>query len=400
MPREDSPCIVGDYWLDKRRDGKSPVWQIAYYHAASRQVRYSSTHKRDLDDAKAVIHSFVERERAKKPQAAEDARVIPLLVTYWTEKGKDNINASQTATSIRLFIGFLMQDEIGPNAVVTDMTPVMFDRFRRWRMAPHSCVVPWQDCEVPYSSAGVVGATIDRNLNDIRAGINHAEANMRIPYAPKVPTLDSRFKSEPRNRLLSFEELGQIAWYSYHSPDLFRFFALLLGTGQRPNAANKFKPSQFDPRFNLIDMQPEASPQTKKRNAIIPAIRPLRPILKAWESQPVKSRKTAWRIMRKALGLSGDVVPYAVRHTVATLLYNDPTVPERQVSELLGHAGNLHRTTKRYAKYSPGHLKEAEQALSRIWLRVSREARKVAAVQMLSKAPWHGKITIAEKTPK
>lgn len=35
MPREDSPYIVGDFWLDKRRDGKSPdTWQIARYAPA------------------------------------------------------------------------------------------------------------------------------------------------------------------------------------------------------------------------------------------------------------------------------------------------------------------------------------------------------------------------------
>ena len=95
-----------------------------------------------------------------------------------------------------------------------------------------------------------------------------------------------------------------------------------------------------------------------------------------------------------------DIIPYTIRHTVATLLYNDDNVPDRQVSELLGHDGNLKRTTKRYAKYNPALLKEAERALSSIWLRVSREARRVGAVQLLSKDKFHGKLEIVLRTPK
>ena len=50
MGRETSPFIVGDWWLDKRRDGKSPdVWQIASYDATSRSICYRSTRRRELD---------------------------------------------------------------------------------------------------------------------------------------------------------------------------------------------------------------------------------------------------------------------------------------------------------------------------------------------------------------
>jgi hypothetical protein len=56
MPRDTSPYIVSDYWLDTRRDGKAPgIWQIAstrgrtvVYRAlaseTSNRPRRSSTH--------------------------------------------------------------------------------------------------------------------------------------------------------------------------------------------------------------------------------------------------------------------------------------------------------------------------------------------------------------------
>lgn len=311
-----------------------------------------------------------------------------MLALYWREKGHKNANHDQTDRSIRTFIGFLMQDEASVNAVVTDLTPALFERFREWRMGPHKFSVDWRGQETNYSSPGVGGDTVDRNVNDIRAAVNHAEANMRIPYAPKIKSVEKRYRSPPRERLLSEDELAQIAWYArQHSSGLFRFVALQMVTSVRPMAAAQFDPrSQYDDRFGLIDLQPDEAPQTKKRNAIIPAIRPMRVILRRWAKEkrsPVRSHRTAWRTMRAALGLSDDVQPKTIRYTIATWCYQ-AGVPERQISEMLGHEGNLRDVTKRYAKYDPAMLRELTAALSTIWLRISRKANAFGAVHLLS----------------
>ncbi len=72
----------------------------------------------------------------------------------------------------------------------------------------------------------------------------------------------------------------------------------------------------------------------------------MRPVLLAWQrdgANRVGSRKTAWRIMRRTLGISVDVFPKAIRHMVATMLYSDGTVPQREVMEVLGHRAKLAR---------------------------------------------------------
>ena len=392
---------VGEYWLAKRRDGRSPdIWQITRYDPKTRSHVYRSTHKRSLDEAKSVIDAFFEQERAKSKQRPDEAKVIPLMMTYWQERGRKNINHDQTARSIRTFIGFLMQDEVTADAVVTDLTPVLFERFREWRMAPHGFTVPWGGKDLPYHSEGVSGDTVDRNINDIRAAINHAEANMRIPFAPKIRMVESRYRNPLRERVMTEDEMARIAWYAYHFPAMFRFVALQMVTSVRPDAAKKFNPrTQYNDRFGLIDLQPEASPRTKKRNAIIPAIRPMRVVLRAWAKdgyKPVASNKTAWRNMRKVLGLSDDVFPKTIRHTIATWLYNDPKVPERQVSEMLGHEGDLRRTSKLYAKYDPNRLSETVEALTTIWMRISRLARRYAADHLLTTGPKGKRIVVAK----
>lgn len=387
MSRETSPYIVGDYWLDKRRDGRAQqVWQIA--RAIKRSVIYRSTHCRCLDDAKAALDAHAANERALSRQDARDAEVIPMLMAYWTEHGRKLINCDQTGRSLRTFIGFLVQDHAGVHAVITDMGPALLERFREWRMGQHGFDLPWGGKTISYASAGVSGATVQRNINDIRAAVHHAEANLRIPMAPKIKDIAQRYQSAPRDRVLTINEMARIGWYASHNPDLFRFVVLQFATAVRPQAALKFDPvAQYDHQTGLIDLQPGASPQTKKRNAVVPAIRPLRPVLCAWAREGAKavgSRKTAWRVMRRTLGLSPDVHPKTIRHTIATILYSDETVPEREVSELLGHEGKLAHTTRGYAKYNPTRLRGAVRSLTALWLVVSKQARAFGADHMLT----------------
>lgn len=297
-----------------------------------------------------------------------------------------------------------MQDEATTNAVVADLTPALFERFRRWRMGPHEYNVPWGGKDYAHKSKGVRGESVQRNIDDVRAAILYAEKNRRLPMAPKIENLESRWRSQSRDNLLTFEQLGRIYWYAKHFPELFRYIALMLGTAGRPEAMAKFDPTrQFDPRTGLIDTQHPDAPITNKRNQFIPAIRPLRTVLAAWAkdgAKPAVSRKKAWRTMRAALGLPADMVAKDIRHTIATELYADPDVPERQIAELLGHAGNLNRTTRRYAKYRPERMAEVTRALTTIWRRVSAEARAYSADHLLTKGGRADKISVAKRDEK
>lgn len=394
MPREGSPLEYKGFWLDKRRDGKSPdIWQIA---SGTRQVSYRSTRQRGLDEAKAALIAYADEQASKRPQSGDEALVIPTLLTYWNEHGKKAVAPQQIASSLRAFIGFLFDDEAGVNAVVNDLTPAVFVRFREWRMKPHSYDVPWGGKDYRHSSPGVKGETVSRNLDDVRAALNHAETNRRF-LAPKVPAVPKRHRSKPRDRVLTWQEMGMIAWYARHFDDFGRYVALLFGTAARPIALAKFSIDQFDGRN--IDLHPIGAPETSKVNPTIPAIRPLRLVLDKWQgTAPVESRKRSWRTMRRTLGLSDDVVSKTIRHTIATELYTNSAVPDRQLSALLGHAGPLNRTTQKYVHMRPDHMKAAARALEAIWLRVQREANAYGAVHVLSIPRSDGGIIIDKMT--
>lgn len=361
----DKAYTVGEYWLTKRRDGKAPdIWQIARKHAGS--VVYRSTHARDIDSAKDAIHVFVEKERAKGPQD-ESAKVIPQLILYWDEHGKHVVSPAQIASSLRAWVAFLTQHE--PNAAISDINPALIGRFKKWRMGPHEYNVPWGKKDYAHTSKGVSGETVQRNLEDFRAALNYAESNRRIPFMPRIPMMESRHRSKPRDVVIPLPTLGAMLAYSERDRDFNRWLAIMIGTACRPDAALHLDPALQWHGDNL-DLQHPDRPLTKKRNPVIPCIEPLKPYLDG--AGDAKSRKTAWRTMRRVLDLPASYVPKTIRHTIATELRQRGT-PLDQIEMLLGHRVGS-RTTNVYAKYDPDLLAKTKVALTTIFEEVQAHA--------------------------
>lgn len=369
---------VGPFWLDKRADGRSPYWQICWYDERARTTRGLSTGCESLEEAKDAIHAHAEEERSKGYQQTEEALILSQLRLYWLEHGSRRINSSIIRSSLRIFTGFLMQDKIGPAAKVADLTPAVMQRFIRWRSGPHSYDVEWTGERHAAESPGVGGETIQRNLADLKAALNHAVRNQRIAYAPAISNVALEMRSPPRDVTLSTTQLGAIVAYTAYDLPMLRWVLGMLATGCRPDAVLRWNVAeQWKHRSATFDTHPHGAPRTRKRNASVPVIDEFRPWLEAWADyphQPVRSRKTAWRKIRAALGLQANIVPKVIRHTVATEL-RARGVPQSDVEGLLGHQMS-NRVTAVYAKYDPNRLAAAKQALSALWQEVCAEANK------------------------
>ena len=403
MSRETSPYIVGDFWLDKRSDGKSPdVWQIARYDARTRSVCYKSTRCRSLDDAKPLISAYHAAAISKRPQTADDALVVPLLMLYWDEHGKRVHKPLQVASSLRQFIAFLDQDEAGLAVTVAQINPRLFMRFQSWRMAPHNYEIEWQNKIYRHASDGVNGESVQRNLNDIRAALSHHAGEGRIPYAPKVPAVVADLRSPARDRVLTDEELGAIIGFSRTDPAMLRFVLLMLATAVRPEAAMKFNPAkQWRQKEGLIDLHPIGAPRTKKHNPVVPVIAEFEPILSEWakeKSAPVRSKKTSWRTLRRALNLGDDVFPKTIRHTVATRLRSKGALPS-EISSLLGHAV-MKGSSAVYAKYDPNFMGTVKAALAIIWAEAMASAEQWSAGHLRAKEGNRQTIVIDKRNNK
>lgn len=406
MSRDDSPCIVGDYWLDKRRDGKSPdIWQVASYAPKSRSVVYRSTKQRtvELEAAKAFLRSYEAEQRSTaKDQDAAEAELLPHLFHYLREHGPDVKRLDTIKSSFRAWIGFLMQDELGTGCMIADITPQVATRFRRWRMGPHSWEVPWDDKIYRHKSNGVSGQAVQRNIEDLRSALLHGEGERRFA-APKVPSVRNGLRKKKRPaRLLEPATLGAILGYFKEDVGIYRELALMLATSCRPGAAQAFNP---DTQWlgDILDLQDPEIEETDKRNAAVPVIDPLKPILEDWKKDPhapVASRRRRWRTMRRVLG--EDVIRYDIRHTVATMLDN-AGVPGVQISGITGHlpaTRNIARTTgQHYLHYNPHNCPQAKRALTKFFRSVMAEADRWAADHLRTKPEYKKPITVVARTP-
>lgn len=382
----DKEYTVGDYWLCKRRDGKSPdIWQIATYSPKSRSVVYRSSKCRtvELEQAKALLHARVEEERSAGLQTVEEARVVPQLMLYIRERQDRIVNVAQSKSSMRVFIGFLMQDEATQNVTFSGLNGKLWQRFIAWRSGPHQYEVEWGSPPklFRHDSPGVSGEAIKRNLDDVRAALKWAVKQERVPMAPIVPSVEDDMRSPARNVHLTIPQLGAIVGYAKDDIAASRWIALMLGTLVRPDAALAFDPALQD-HGALLDMHPPEWRRTDKVNPWVPCIAPLRPILDTWAEEPhvaAKSRKTWWRNMRRCLGLPANVIPKTIRHTVATELMRRGA-PPKEVSQWLGHLPEgLRRTSAIYAKYDPTFLAKSAEVLTTIWEAVQTESERWTA---------------------
>ncbi len=394
MPKHDSPYVVGDHWLDKRRDGRSPdIWQIAH-QAQGKSVRYRSTRCSDLEDAKRAIEAHVLGERISSPDNDESPLVFSLLKSYWREHGCKVVSPDQIKASMRAFLGFLeSQDDLGAGITADRLNADLFHRFMDWRRGPHEWKVTFLGHTSNMKSQGVKGETIQRNLDDLSAAFNHnvKRERMKPLWVPRVPAAD---RSPPRDRVLSPRELGMIVWYSRHKTELYQWVSLMLGTAVRPEAAMAFDPTK-QLRLKAVDLHPADWRKTTKRNPVVPLIEPLRPILENWVPQSATSHKTAWRTMRRVLGLDSEVYAKTIRHTVATMLLDYVGDSPHLIESLLGHRV-LHRTTSVYAKWSVAHMEPLVEPLTNIWDLAQNEADRFGSVHSLSTTP-KGRLTLVKK---
>jgi integrase len=198
--------------------------------------------------------------------------------------------------------------------------------------------------------------------------------------------------------------LGALFGYAQEDEGALRELALMLATACRPGVALAFDPeSQWHDK--TLDLQPEDRDETDKRNAVVPVIAPLCPILEDWKANPhprVKSRKRWWGTAKNALNMPG-VEAYDIRHTVTTFMDNEG-VPGAQFSGIAGHmpaSRNVARTTaEHYLHYDPENAPQAERALSKLFRLVQTEAKKWTADHLRTIGPKGNVIVVARKEQK
>lgn len=194
-----------------------------------------------------------------------------------------------------------------------------------------------------------------------------------------MPHIQLPPKGPGRDRVLSMDEaaamFGGMVDYDEYAPQIFIYMIISFNTLARPDAILDLTPSQVDYDNDLIKLNPEGRIQTKKRRPVIPMSKTLRLWLKIFEKhymnggqyfvnfhgKKIKSVKHGFANNKvRALLTDPKIVPYTIRHTMATEL-RKRSVPKLDVEGFLGHSGES--TSDIYSHYDPSYLKQAVNAI-------------------------------------
>lgn len=332
---------IGDYWLSK--DPKSPNWCRTWFDAASRQTRRATLGTSDPDAAlEALAEWFVLHRRLER----ESSKAVPLAIIldrYLAEHAAGSRSEVQARISVRYW------KEAYGDALVSELSVIEQEKFIR-----------------DLRKRELSDAYIGRILTIGKAALNRAKRRQELADVPHILTVTG---GRERSRVLTIEE-SRALWRAVDSEHVGMYLRLAFNTAARPDAILGLDLSQFDLERRLVNLNPEGRRQTKKFRPVIPVTNDLfqtvsgltgGPLVR-WNGKRVQSIKTGFRALRRRAGLDPDVIPYTIRHTIATELRGAGVAPW-EVAGWLGHKITELRTTERYAKFAPSYLSAAREAI-------------------------------------
>lgn len=347
--------------LEQLRDGdglRSPHWYIVYYDG-KRSRRISTGYRIGAEDTEAQValaQFILERERpTRKP---DELLVAQALADY----DKEHYQYSATAKGFSYHEKRLREHFKG---FVGNITQGSVNAYIR-------------ECQARGESNG----TIRKDLEILKAALNHEVREQRLIYAP-------RFKlpppPPPRDKILSSDEINRLL-EACQSDHLKHFVEIMRHTGQRPGAVEQLKWFQVDFDDRIIHFDRTGKQQTNKRVRPVAMSHALYVLLKklfkkkkteyvleytdiiTGEVRPAGCVKKGFKAACKRAGIEGS--RYTIRHTVLDRI-ND-VADEKTASDIGGHT-NTRTTRRNYIKSKMGKQREV---LDGLWGKSAQKLRK------------------------
>lgn len=220
---------------------------------------------------------------------------------------------------------------------------------------------------------GESNGTIRRDLEHLRAALNHEVSEQRLLYAPKIKLPSA---PEPRSRYLTKDEVDSLL-SKCTTPHIKSFIEIMLATGQRPGAVENLTWFQVDFDNRIIHFERDGKQKTNKRVRPVPMSDELFDILArlhktkgteyvlefVQENKKKGTRKVRWagcvkKAFKKACKDAGltDVSRYTLRHTFGTQKYMDGH-HEKDIGDIMGHTSAA-TTSKHYIKIDMERLRK------------------------------------------
>jgi integrase len=370
MPYKRYPAsgyFIEPYFLRKYPGSSS--WYVAWFDAGTRETKRTSLETADLETAKAAAARLITTHGDLHNARPETVTLAQVFNRYHEHHGKALRAGREQLRHMRYW-----RDFFGANATVADLHPA-----RQHAFVEHLR-------RNPYKSG-----TIKRVLASGAAALRWCYHRGELQSVPHVVTVAD---SEPRERVLEADEIRAL-WGAIQAPKLLelrRYIMILLNTACRPEAARDLTVFQVDLARNRLDLNPPGRARTTKGRPVVPITNALRPWLQVDGRERLIGRaekwlSVQWRAARERAGLGDDVLPYTMRHTVATVL-DEADCADAEIVAFMGWKfSNRMRGwyTKRRA-YRPDYCKTVIAALDG-WmadLGLQNETAPVATTEAVS----------------
>lgn len=326
------------------------IWELRwseYTPGKGWATKRVSTRTRDRAEADAFCEGFVKEQKIADAERRGDT-VRALVGWYENDKGV-------SPTSSQHYGLKSVTDALG-DLVVGELTARHVTDYRTVRRA-----------------VGVKDPTIRRELGALVAVLNHAR-NHRLVSADDVPYIELPPEGAPRDLWLREHQEERLWSLAVSDTDkkgrlsrAGRFIALGLETAARREAIEELTWARVDLVAGRIDYRNPLKKATKKRRAVVPISRRLRPILERAYAERVDGhvigagevRHDYERFMRDHPEWRW-VTAHVLRHTWATLAARSGKVTLFEIGGVL--ADDMSTVEKHYAHHCPDHLRAAVDA--------------------------------------
>lgn len=331
--RDERPGLTPDglYWLSKRPG--SSQWHRTWFDTRVRQTRRASLGTPEVREAHERLVEWWLANRKLENERPESVTVAEILTKYFDEHASKLPSATQAeiaCAKLAAFSGALPLPEFGVGEQ------------RRF-------IAMMKD-------GGYSDGYIRRTMAVGKAALTWAFENELVKLVPNVVLPKD---GQPRERTLSLAEMGAL-FNAVDEAHVYRFLVLQVATWARPDAILDLDGERCDHDRKLITLNRPDRAQTKKYRPTLPMVSSVEHVcdvkagpVVAWRGKKLASIKTAWRRLRTRAGLDDEVIPYLIRHTMATEA-RAAGAPPWEIEGWLGH--KRPGTSERYAKFAPDYL--------------------------------------------
>ena len=318
---------------DKHGNQKSDCWYIRYYDNG-RSERISTRCKigSQNHEATLALASFILEREQPTARQPEQLLIAQALRDYYEEKAQFSATKTNAKYHEARLINFF------GNRFVSQITRSIIEKYIR-------------ECRAEKRSDG----TTRRELAQLTAALNHAQAEGRLTNVPKIKMPPA---PPPRERVLDAEEVQKLldACTTSH---IRNFVILMLNTGQRPSAVENLTWQQVDFERGILHFERDGKTQTNKRVRPLPMNEEITELLAKLKEEAQTDYVLEYngnhagcvkRAFARACEKAGleNVSRYTLRHTYGTHLYMQG-VHEKTIADLMGHT-SAKTTSKHYLK--------------------------------------------------